>query len=224
MNEDQNKHPEHSCEEVLSDPERGRLVFDRKAILRRPLQFLRVSGPLLTAHHPFCSHFEGHTFTLAGRKWCIGCFFNTLSFFSALVILAALWSGSPTLIDRNYLLVGGGAAVLVSLLTSALGLTENKIIKGVSKLLLGGGFASVVFSILIAGGSIVQDIDLKVIAVLTLYLPVITVMNARRLREIETDCSTCEYKMRWSKCPGFMDIICRYVEEGFLRPTDKTNS
>ncbi|MHA1771756.1 MAG: hypothetical protein ACTSYL_12620 [Candidatus Thorarchaeota archaeon] len=213
-----------SCEDVISDPNRGRLVFDRGSIISRPLRFLRISGPILTAHHPLCSFFEGHTFTLFGRKWCIGCFFNSLSFFTALPLLLMLWSIYPAFLVRDTLYLWAFVGVAISLAMSAFGLTENKKVKAVAKLLLGGSFALFVVAILITGGSVTTYLVMKGFLIFLVYLPIMTLMNIRRLREIQKTCEACEYKMRWSSCPGFKDLVCAYINEGFLHPTPASKS
>ncbi|MFW9918096.1 MAG: hypothetical protein ACFFED_00695 [Candidatus Thorarchaeota archaeon] len=208
------------CEEILLDPERGKLVFDWRAVSRRPIRFLRVSGPLLTAHHPFCSQYEGHIFSFLGRKWCVGCFFNTLSFFSSLFILLLLWFFSPFQFDRGLMLYGGIIGVIISFVFSAAGLTENKKLKAISKLILGTSFSLVVVSILIAGGDILVQLDMKALLIIIVYLPVIGLLSAKRLLEMQKECEACEYKMRWGKCPGFRDILCDYINNGFLLPEE----
>ena len=205
------------CEEVLLDEKRGPLRFNRSLILRQPLKFLRAVGPLLTAHHPFCEVYAGHLFTLRGRKWCIGCFFNSLSFFMALGLLILSSLVVPFMIDRSYLFWGGAALILVSFAMSVLRLTENKKIKVLSKLVLGSSFACISWAILLANG-LASNLELKFALIVTLYLIVVAILGYRRVVEVEKECTTCEYKMRWSKCPGFKDILCPLVDSNFLCP------
>jgi hypothetical protein len=46
-------------------------------------------------------------------------------------------------------------------------------------------------------------------------------MNARRMVEIGKTCEGCDYRGRWSRCPGFEDLLCDLVEEGFLHGKPK---
>jgi hypothetical protein len=48
----------------------------------------------------------------------------------------------------------------------------------------------------------------------------------KRIAEVEKECTKCEYEMRWSKCPGFKDILCPLVDTKFLYPTrlEETNN
>ncbi|MHA2313526.1 MAG: hypothetical protein ACXADC_15395 [Candidatus Thorarchaeota archaeon] len=211
------------CEKVLLDEQRGRLRFNGGLILRQPLKFLRAVGPLLTSHHPFCSAYEGHLFTLRGRKWCIGCFFNSLSFFMALGLLIVSSIAVPLMIDRSYLFWGGAALVLVSFTMSALHLTDNRKLKVLSKLFLGSSFACISWAILLADG-LTSNLELKLALILTLYLVVVAVLGYRRVVEIEKECKACEYEMRWSKCPGFKDILCPLVDFNFLYPESITQT
>ncbi len=208
------------CEQVIFDPQRGKLVVDFRAVARRPIKFLRLIGPFLTAHHPLCSHFGGHTISVRHRTYCVGCLFNTLSFFSAFGFFLLLWMVNPLLAQRSYLFYGGIGAVIISLLISATGLTSNMKIKILAKFLLGAGFAAITVSILVAGDDILLNIDGKILFILLMYLPVMTIMNAKRMWEIENACKDCEHKMRWSRCPGFKDIICKTIVEGFVKRND----
>ena len=214
---------ERDCDKILSDPNRGKLVVDFRAVARRPIKFLRLLGPFLTAHHPLCSHFDGHVITIRNRQFCIGCLFNTISFFGSFIALLALWFLDSSLFLRPYLFWGGVVAVAASLFSSAIGLTEHLKVKIAAKFLLGSGFASLCMAILIIGDDLFVQIELKFILILILYLPVMTIMNGKRMWEIEKECADCEYEMRWSKCPGFKDIVCNTIEEGFLHPEKKDN-
>jgi hypothetical protein len=214
-----NKQP---CEEILTDEGRGKLIVDIRQVLHRPLHFLRTLGPLLTAHHPFCSQYDLHTISFRHRKWCIGCFFNSTSFFISFAILYVLWILTPFFINRFWLLYGGFVGVLVSFLMSAFHLTENKRIKLFSKLILGFSFAAICLSILIYGGDISFMLVEKALLIWLFYLPLVAIMIFKRTREIIQTCESCEYKMRWSKCPGFKDLICKLVAEEFLKPEVKS--
>ncbi|MFW9907230.1 MAG: hypothetical protein ACFFEF_01535 [Candidatus Thorarchaeota archaeon] len=218
MDETNNGEVNRPCLQVLSDPNRGKLVFDWRAVSRRPLKFLRVSSPLLTAHHPYCPQYDGHVFSFLGRKWCIGCFFNTLSFFLAFFVSLILWFWNPLIFDRRILFFGGVAGVLISLLMSTIGLTDNKKIKAAAKLILGSSFAAVVVSILIAGDDPLLQLDAKLFLIILLYLPIIGIMSGKRLYDMQKECEACEYRMRWSKCPGFKDVLCEFIEQGFMVP------
>jgi hypothetical protein len=211
------------CEEVLLDRQRGRLRFNKGLILRQPLRFLRAVGPLLTAHHPFCSVYEGHIFTLRGRKWCIGCFFNSLSFFIALGLLIVSSLVVPFVIDLSYLFWGGAVFTLISFAMSALRLTENRKLKVLSKLILGSSFACISWAILLADG-FMTNLEMKFALIFSLYLIVVLILGFRRVVEVEKECKACEYVMRWSRCPGFKDILCPLIDHKFLYPESPSQS
>jgi hypothetical protein len=127
-----------------------------------------------------------------------------------------IWFASPAILSRFYLFWGGVVGVAISLLSSALHLTKNKKVKGVAKLILGSSFAAICISILIAGGDLFTSLDMKAVIIFMIYVPIITIMNAKRILDTTKECEACEYKMRWSKCPGFEDLICKFVDEGFI--------
>jgi hypothetical protein len=207
------------CEEVLDDEDRGKLMLDIRRVIRHPLHFLKVTDPFITAHHPYCNHFEEHIVVIRSRKWCIGCTFNTISFFGAMFILLFVWFIDQAFLSRFYLFWGGIATTIIYFLASFSGITDRrKRAKIFSKFLLGSGFACICWSILLIDNLVSVNLTFKVVFIIVLYLGFITVLNIKRSLEIFRECSDCEYKMRWSKCPGFRDIACRLVEEGFVFP------
>ncbi len=196
-------------------------MLNTREIVRHPLRFLRTGGPFLTAHHPFCAEYEDHVFHWRGRSWCIGCFFSSISFAVIMLAVLMVWFFDLVPLSRFWLFYGGVAGVVISLLCSILHLTENKKVKVVAKILLGAAFAAMVWSILLYEGSITSGLDEKIGLILFLYIPIITLMNGRRMVEIGKTCQGCDYKGRWSRCPGFEDLLCDMVEEGFLHPKPK---
>lgn len=204
------------CEEVLDDENRGKLLLNMRRVLRHPLLFLRVTDPFVSSHHPACNHFDGHIVTIRGRKWCIGCTFNTLSFFSAMSILFAVWLIDQTFFVRFYLFWGGVAISLLYFVVSASGVTdERKRVKIGSKFLLGSGFAFICWSVLLYEGLFANLVP-KILLIILLYLGFVTILNIKRSYEIFKECGECEYKMRWSRCPGFRDMACKAIDADFL--------
>ena len=210
--------PRH-CEEILDDENRGKLLLDMRRVIRHPLLFLQVTDPFITSHHPFCNHFDGHILTIRGRKWCIGCTFNTISFFSAMSILLVTWLLNSTLLNRFYLFWGGVAASFLYFLLSFLGVLETrKRAKVLSKFLLGSGFACICWSILLIQDVVSSSLPAKLLLIVILYLGFVTVLNIKRSLEIFKECDSCEYKMRWSKCPGFREVACKLIDNDFIYP------
>lgn len=204
------------CEEVLDDENRGKLLLNMGRVLRHPLLFLRITDPFVSSHHPACNHFEGHLVTIRGRKWCIGCTFNSISFFSAIFFLFAIWLIDQTFLVRFYLFWGGGALSLLYFVVSASGITEErKRAKVASKFLFGSGFACICMSVLLFEGLFTNLVP-KVLLILMLYLGFVTILNIKRSYEIFKECEGCEYKMQWSKCPGFRDMACKAIDAEFL--------
>lgn len=212
------------CEDVLDDENRGKLLLNMRRVIRHPLFFLRVTDPFISSHHPACDHFEGHVVTIRGRKWCIGCTFNSISFFSAILILFAIWLIDETffrLINepffRFYLFWSGVILSVFYFVVSASGITEErKRAKVASKFLLGSGFACICWSVLLFEGLFTNLVP-KAAIILMLYFGFITLLNIKRSLEIFKECEACEYKMRWSKCPGFRDTACKLIDAELLQ-------
>jgi hypothetical protein len=210
------------CDEILDDENRGKLLLDVPRVIRHPLLFLKVTDPFVTAHHPICGHFDEHVVTIRGRRWCIGCTFNSISFFGTMLALFGIWLFDSTVLSRFYLFWGGVIATVAYFFISFSGITDGqKHVKVVSKFLLGSGFAGICWSILLIDGLLSEYLTFKLLFIVILYLGFITILNIKRSLEIFKECESCEFKMRWSKCPGFRNIACKLVEEGFVYPEKK---
>jgi hypothetical protein len=204
------------CEEVLDDENRGKLLLNMRRVIRHPLTFLKATDPFISSHHPSCNHFEHHMVTIRGRKWCIGCTFNSISFFGTMFALFLIWLFAEPLLVRFYLFWGGVGLSILYFLVSLSGVTENrKPAKIGSKFLLGSGFASISWSTLLFEGVFAHLVP-KALFILMLYFGFITILNIKRSFEIFEECEACEYKMRWSKCPGFRNWACKLVDADLL--------
>lgn len=135
--------------------------------------------------------------------------------------MIVLWFLNPALFDRAVLFYTGVFGVILSFFLSLSGLTKRKVLKAISKLILGTSFSFIVIFILIAGGDIFFQFELKVLLVLLFYFPVIGVLSAKQMIEMQKGCESCDYKMRWSRCPGFAGIVCDLVDQGFIIPKPK---
>jgi hypothetical protein len=192
-------------------------MLDLRRVIRHPLLFLRVTDPFVTAHHPACGHFDEHVAIIRGKRWCIGCTFNSFFFFGVMLALFLVWLVDSALLSRFYLFWGGIGATVIYFLLSFLSISdESKRVKIFSKFLLGGGFAGVCWSILLIDGLFSTMLVAKLVLIIILYLGFITVLNIKRSLEIFKECRGCEFKMRWSKCPGFRDVACRLINEGYI--------
>ena len=206
------------CEEVLDDKNRGKLLLNMRRVIRHPLIFLRATDPFITSHHPACDHFDHHQVTIRGRKWCIGCTFNSISFFGVMIVLWFIWLYDETLLVRFYLFWGGVVLSILYFLLSLSGISDTrKKLKVGSKFLLGTGFAGICWSTLLYEGVFTYFVP-KIFFILMLYFGFITILNIKRSLEIFKECESCEYKMRWSKCPGFRDTACKLLEVEMLYP------
>jgi len=137
-------------------------------------------------------------------------------------VILLIWSYDFTLLSRFYLFWGGVGGIVIYFLTSLSGLTDRGTkAKIASKFLLGSSFASICWSILLLNGLFSPGLEVKLLFILALYLGFVTILNAKRSFEVFKECEECEYKMRWSKCPGFREIACKLIEEGFVAPEEK---
>jgi len=200
------------------------LELNRGEILRHPLLFLKSVGPFLTAHHPFCLPFETHTIKLRERQWCIGCTFNNVSFFAAFGLLLTLWLVGFTGFSRFFLFYGGLTGSLISIFFGQFKFSDSRKGRLIRKLILGSSFALVSFSILIFGGSIFYMFKEKFLFFVLIYYPLFSIMSAKRLWEVSKTCNQCEYSMKWSKCPGFHEIVSKLGQNGFLMTRDENLS
>jgi len=135
-----------------------------------------------------------------------------------MLVLLLIWFYDESLLVRFYLFWGGVVLSILYFLVSLSGISdERKKVKVGSKFLLGFGFAGICWSTLLYEG-ISTNIGAKIFIILMLYFGFITILNIKRSFEIFKECETCEYKMRWSKCPGFRDAACKLIEVEMLYP------
>lgn len=106
--------------------------------------------------------------------------------------------------------------LILYLLIGLLRFSESRRRKVATKFVLGTSFSMIFFLIATAGGSIEFLIEAKTILIFLLYFGVFTFLLAKRAWEFLKTCEACEYKMRWSKCPGFIDTICELIDEKFV--------
>ena len=222
MEEKERGSAQRRCEEILDDENRGKLMLSLGRVLRHPLLFLKVTDPFATAHHPTCGFFDHHSVSIRGRRWCIGCTFNTIFFFGTMLALFLVWLYDSTLLFRFYLFYGGILGSVLYFVLSFSGLSDRGLKAKIgSKFILGSSFAGICWSILLIDGLFSPGLEVKLLFILMLYLGFVTVLNIKRSYEIFKECEGCEYRMRWSKCPGFREIACKLVAEGFVYPEEK---
>jgi hypothetical protein len=139
-----------------------------------------------------------------------------------MLILLLVWLYDETLMVRFYLFWGGvGLSVLYFLVSiSNIGDTRKRVKVG-SKFLLGSGFAGISWSTLLFDGFF-NHLTAKFLFIIFLYFGFVTLLNIKRSFEIFKECEGCEYKMRWSKCPGFRNMACKAIDAEFLY-TEQTN-
>jgi hypothetical protein len=140
------------------------------------------------------------------------------------LVFFVVWLLDSAFLSRFYLFWDGVVALVAYFLFSFSSVLDGrKRTKVFSKFLLGSGFAGICWSILLIDGFLSDYLAFKFVFIVILYFAFITVLNAKRSLEIFKECRDCEFKMRWSKCPGFRTIACKLIEEGFVHPESKSS-
>ena len=178
-----------------------------KKKLNRISLFLSDVNPILLSHHPDCEKFSKHVYHVGKKKLCIGCFtyYPTI----AITIILTLLFIEITL-NNLLLLFLLSFAFYSSVILNILKLTKTKLLKIISKILIGIG----------AGFFIVAAIFLpihlifKIIMIweLNLFGGIIAYI---RIKGIEKDCLNCEYKKDWDNCPGMKHVRDKLYEHEF---------
>jgi hypothetical protein len=137
-----------------------------------------------------------------------------------MILLFLVWLIDDSLLIRFYLFWGGVVLSILYFLVSLSSITEErKRAKIFSKFLLGSGFAGISWSTLLFDG-LFTNLTIKLILIFILYIGFVTILNIKRNFEILRECEECEFKMRWSKCPGFRDTACKLIDADFVYPEE----
>ena len=180
---------------------------------RHPILLLRTLSPFSLAHHPSCEQFSGHCVEIRGRRLCIGCFIGFPATFIALaVIVYASYLGVMRLVLLDALLLGvviEGVLFLVKMVHHAKRVSARVAIKIAQ--------ATGIAFLLYAPISMPWSIGAKIVAVFVVWMTLNTLMSAQRMYETGKTCEACDYKARWSKCPGFRDVVRKLCDAGFLK-------
>ena len=131
----------------------GRFRSDLKKTKPFP-QISHASASALSGHHPKCSQFSGHVFTVGGRVFCATCSGLLSGAVLALAGVAAYFFGNLQ-IGQNAL-----PAVAVGVVGVALGLLQSllPIQKGVMRLFTGAFFVVGAFLILLGVEELTHDV------------------------------------------------------------------
>ena len=187
-----------------------------KVNLRRsflhPILLLRTLSPFSLAHHPSCEQYSGHCVEVRGHRLCIGCFIGFPATFIALAaIILATYFGILRLTFINTLLLGVGIEGIL-FIGKAIRHARKVSARVATKIAQATGIAFLLYAPI----SMPWSIAAKIIAVLMIWMTINSLMSAQRMYETGKTCEACKYKARWSRCPGFRDVVKKLLDGGFL--------
>ncbi|WXG43999.1 MAG: hypothetical protein WED04_08210 [Promethearchaeati archaeon SRVP18_Atabeyarchaeia-1] len=183
----------------------------RRAVFH-PLKFLRSLGPFALAHHPGCEQFANHSLRLRNHRFCIGCFIGYPAFIASIVIL---WISSFLFgIGFGFIeaIIVGIAFESATIIVKALHAGESAHAKIAVKSSQGVGLGFIFYPFLMLQAPII----FKVYILFIIWSAFNLIIGAVRLYETGRTCEACEYKSRWSKCPGFRETVKRLRSSGFI--------
>ncbi|MHA1819804.1 MAG: hypothetical protein ACTSU2_10615 [Promethearchaeota archaeon] len=156
---------------------------------------LSALKPIILSHHPMCDKFKDHTFRAFGKDLCIGCFITYPTIIIVLIIGYIFKFFNP----ENYAtLIKHGFWFLSVYILSIVGLTKNKKVKILSKIVIGLGLAQIL------AGFWYMPLPkwLNIVVIILFSQGLSTIMNIKRVLEMNKICDKCEWKRDWEHCPG----------------------
>ncbi len=146
------------------------------------------------SHHPNCSRFESHTFSLGRFRFCIGCYIGYPSAIFGLVLGTSLYL--PSLVTLWHLF-GCGLVAYLALLASLRKFSEFKYVKILQKISVGTGSGFlIVVGFFLFEVPLVIKFSFAALVLLGLLLPV----RAVHLRKAINICVSCELKWIDPQC------------------------
>ncbi len=152
----------------------------------------QISWRFKFAHHPVCVSYKDHYWNIKGVYICQGC---TLVYSSFFVTLLFLFFFQTTLEQYQYLIVGLG--ILIPVLIIELTKIEQRIIKRLSRILIGIGIGLFFSAFLLH-----TDIIVKVIGFLITVIGFISFKRVRRSTKREDKCNLCSEHKSNVICSG----------------------
>ena len=152
----------------------------------------QISWRFKFAHHPVCVSYKDHYWNIKVVYICQGC---TLVYSSFFVTLLFLFFFQTTLEQYQYLIVGLG--ILIPVLIIELTKIEQRIIKRLSRILIGIGIGLFFSAFLLH-----TDIIVKVIGFLITVIGFISFKRVRRSTKREDKCNLCSEHKSNVICSG----------------------
>lgn len=156
----------------------------------------RILGPYRLSHHPLCGNFREHVYVIRGKQICRGCTMQYSGMIIALLIIGVgffmgWWTGLADweLILLLYLLIGP------TFLTAFL--IENRLLKDISRFLLGMAFTTAFVALIFVPNWLVKGL------ILINLIPGYIYLNRRRSQQNEAVCAQCPEYPQIPHCPGY---------------------
>jgi hypothetical protein len=187
------------------------------SLFQRIKYFFKGLKPLILSHHPKCEKFDEHSFIIKGKRFCYGCYIGWPVTFITIII-------SMIIQIQTYFSLGDlfnmGFILCCSYVLSLIKLTKIKIIKIISKVLIGIGLGFIISSIILTE----FPLWFKILIILV-FLQITTVgVNLKRIYEIEKICKQCSYNEDWDNCPGMKESMYYFNLSGFTLPRKKNHT
>jgi len=181
----------------------------KSGFIQRFGYFLKGIKPMALSHHPVCGQFDDHVFKLKNMELCFGCFIGFPTAFITLVILFIL-RGIMT-INPNFLWTVG-FYLCCSYLLSVFKITKYRIIKILSKILIGIGTGFITTAVLFSTG----PLWFRILIILFFFQITTAIVNVKRSYDIHKTCKRCEFKEDWDQCVGMKESMEFFRKSGFL--------
>lgn len=117
--------------------------------VRKLVEDVGETNPLVLAHHPTCEFYDHHTVTIYGQKICMGCVIVYPTAFISLLVLSTLWFLWPDLgvfaRPTKAFYVGGFGLIGPMIVTKLLPGIQSSTVRITAKFALAVGLAIVAF-------------------------------------------------------------------------------
>ena len=162
------------------------------------LKTLRSIPPeFMLSHHPVCEPYKNHTFTLFGKRLCIGCFIGYPSAITAVTVATILLQKNDSYSKAVFF--SGIIGILFTLL-SFTSLTSHKPLKIIQKAAVGGGSGLLLTYIFYYPGF---PVYIRLLNTVFLAFSLFMAMNIMHIRTHRKICEQCPYEPGFGKCPGY---------------------
>ncbi len=149
----------------------------------------------LFTHHPPCTKFNDHTFTIYGIRFCIGCYCGYPAGITGMIMGYLLYTYS--IISESILFLI--AFIGISLLTlSITPLIKKRVIKIIQKIFIGFGMGFLIIGLWFLTSSPIYVRIIQIWGILILFL---TPLSLKHYLDIRNTCDQCESKWDNIVCP-----------------------